>query len=98
MYVESAILFGNSIMKRDSHDTTVDLCTAINNRMAEKEIRSHLNIIVAIAWKRYGVKLQSIMFTEADFARKAKRRQTPVAAIIEEGRVIAGKTMRELLR
>jgi hypothetical protein len=98
MYVESAILYGNSIMKQDAHDTTVDLCVVINNRMTEKEIRSHLNIIAPIGWKRYGAKLQSIVFTEADFVRKAKRRQAPVAAIIEEGQVIAGKTMLELLR
>lgn len=98
IYVESAIIYGNSIMKQEAHDTTVDLCVVMNNRMTEKEIRSHLNIIAPIAWKRYGVKLQSIVFTEADFVRKAKRKQAPVAAIIEEGQVIAGKTIRELLR
>jgi hypothetical protein len=93
MYVESVILYGNSIMKQDAHDTTVDLCIVINNRMTEKGIRSHLNIIALIAWKRYGVNLQSLVFTEADFTRKAKRRQVPIAAIIEKGQVIAGKTM-----
>ena len=98
MYVESAILFGNSILKLDAQDTTVDLCIVINNRMTEKEIRIHLNNIAPIAWKRYGVKLQWFVFTEADFARKAKRKQIHVTAIIEGGQVIAGKTIRELLR
>jgi hypothetical protein len=98
MYVESAILYGNSIIKHDAQDTTVDLCVVINNRMTEKEIRSHLNSITPIAWKRYGIKLQSIVFTEADFVRKVKRRQAPIAAIIEEGQVIAGKTFHELGR
>jgi hypothetical protein len=98
MYVESAILYGNCILKHEAHDTTVDLCVIINTRTTEKEIRGHLNSITPIAWKRYGVKLQSLVFTEADFARKAKRRQVPVAAIIEEGQVIAGKTLHELVR
>jgi hypothetical protein len=98
MYVESAIIFGNSIMKQDAHDTTVNLCVIINNRMTEKEIRSHLNIIALIAWKRYGIQLRFIVLTEADFAHKAKRRQAPLEAIIEEGQVIAGKTMQELLQ
>jgi hypothetical protein len=38
------------------------------------------------------------VFTEADFARKAKRRQATVIEIIEEGHVIAGKTLHELAR
>jgi hypothetical protein len=64
IYVESAILYGNIIMKLDVHDITVDLCLIINNRMTEREIRSHLNIITPIVWKRYGAKLQTIIFTE----------------------------------
>jgi hypothetical protein len=97
MHVESAILYGSSIMKREAHDTTVDVCVIINNRMTEKEIRTHLNAISPIAWKRYGVKLQSIVFTEADFVRKAKRGHFSVKSIVEEGQVIAGKTIRDIL-
>ena len=98
MYVESAILYGNTVMKRDIADTTVDLCLVINNRMTEKEIRSHLNTIIAIIWKRYGARLQTVIFTESDFTRKAKRKQSPVTSVIEEGQVITGKSIQELLR
>lgn len=97
MYVESAILYGNSVMKREAHDTTVDLCLVINNRMTEKEIRSHLNIITPIVWKRYGAKLQAIIFTEPDFVRRAKRDQVSIQTILKEGHVISGKTFRELM-
>jgi predicted transcriptional regulator len=97
MYVESAILYGNSVMKREAHDTTVDLCLIINSRMTEQEIRSHLNIITPIAWKRYGAKLQAVIFTEADFVRRVKRDQVSVQAILKEGQVISGKTFRELI-
>jgi hypothetical protein len=97
MYVESAILFGNCVAKRDAHDTTVDLCLVINNRMTEQEIRSHINIITPIAWKRYGAKLQTIIFTEPDFVRRAKRGHVPVHTILKEGQVISGRTFRELI-
>jgi hypothetical protein len=97
MHVESAILYGNSVMKRDTHDTTVDLCLIINNRMTEREIRSHLNIITPVVWKRYGAKLQTIILTEPDFIRRAKRGQVSIQTIIKEGQVISGKTFREIL-
>ncbi|MGD1043966.1 MAG: hypothetical protein ABR936_01430 [Bacteroidota bacterium] len=97
IYVESAILYGNSVMKRDAHDTTVDLCLVINSRMTEQEIRSHLDIIASIAWKRYGAKLQTVIFTEQDFVRRAKRGQISVQTILKEGQVISGKTFRELM-
>jgi hypothetical protein len=97
IYVESAILYGDSVMKRDAHDTTVDLCLVVNSRITEQEIRSHLDIIKPIAWKRYGAKLQTIIFTEPDFVRRAKRGQVSVQAILREGQVISGKTFRELM-
>ncbi|MCX6122261.1 MAG: hypothetical protein NTX44_11695 [Ignavibacteriales bacterium] len=97
IHVESAILYGNSIMKRDMHDTTVDLCLVINSRMTEREIRSHLNLITPIVWKRYGAKLQTVIFTESDFVRRAKRGQVSVRTILKEGQVISGKTLRELI-
>jgi hypothetical protein len=96
-YVESAILYGNSMTKREAHDTTVDLCLIINNRMTEQEIRSHLNVIAPIVWRRYGAKLNTVIFTEPDFIRRAKRGQVPVQTILKEGQVISGKTFRELM-
>ena len=97
IYVESAILFGDSVMKREANDTTVDLCLIINSRVTEQEIRGRLDIIKPIAWKRYGAKLQTIIFTEPDFIRRAKRGQVSIQTIIKEGQVISGKTFRELL-
>jgi hypothetical protein len=98
LYVESVILYGNSTMKRDGNDTTVDVCIIINNRMTEKEIRTHLNVIAPLVWKRYGVTLHTLIVTESDFVRKAKRGIAPVTTIIEEGQVIAGKTLPEIVR
>jgi hypothetical protein len=97
LYVESAIIFGNSIMKRDVHDTTVDVCIVLNNRMTEKEIRSHLNLITPMAWKRYGAKLQFSIFHESDFLRRVKRGHPSVQSILREGQIIAGKNMRDLI-
>ena len=97
LYVESAILYGSGIMKRDAHDTTIDLCLIINNRMTEHEIRSHLKVITPMIWKRYGAKLQAIIFTENEFIRRVHRSHASVQAILREGQVIAGKTTRELL-
>lgn len=98
LYVESAILFGNCLMKRESSDTTVDVCIVINNRMTEKEIHTHMHTIAPIVWKRYGVKLRPTVLSEAEFLRKAKRRQHPLPSILEEGQVIVGKAIHELLR
>jgi hypothetical protein len=96
-YVESAILYGNSVMKRDAHDTTIDVCLIINSRMTEQEIRSRVEIIMPIAWKRYGAKVQTVIFTEPDFVRRVKRGQSLVQTILKEGQVISGKTIRELI-
>jgi hypothetical protein len=97
MYVESAILYGNSVMKRDAHDTTVDLCLIVNNWMVEQEIRSYVDAVTLIIWKRYGAKLRTIIFTEFEFARRVKRSHASVQIILKEGQVISGKTIQELL-
>ncbi|RPI06213.1 MAG: hypothetical protein EHM64_03795 [Ignavibacteriae bacterium] len=96
LYVESAILYGNCVMKRDTKDTTVDLCLVINNRMTEAEIRSRLELVKPVAWKRYGAKLQTVIFHETDFVRRVKRGQVSVFTILKEGQVISGKSYREL--
>jgi hypothetical protein len=97
-YTESGILYGSCMMKRELYEPIIDLCLVINNRISEKEILSHLNIVTPIAWKRYGAKLQTVVFTEAEFARRAKRGQAPIATIIKEGQVIFGKALNELIR
>lgn len=97
VHAESVIIYGNNVMKRDAQDTTIDVCLVINNRMTEREIRSHLNIISPLVWKRYGAKLETVIFTEADFVRRAKRGHVSVQTIIKEGQVISGKTIRELI-
>jgi transcription initiation factor IIE alpha subunit len=97
MYVESAILYGNSVMKRDAQDTTVDLCLIINNWMTEQEIRSYVDAVTLIAWKRYGAKLRTIIFTEIEFVRRVKRSHASVQTILKEGQVISGKMIRELI-
>ena len=97
MYVESAILYGSSVMKRDAHDTTVDLCLIINNWMTEQEIRSYVDAVTLITWKRYGAKLRTSIFTEFEFVRRVKRSHASVQIILKEGQVISGKTIQELL-
>ena len=96
-YVESAILFGDCVTKREAQDTTVDLCLIINNRLTEHEIRTHLKLITPLVWKRYGATLQAVVMSEADFIRRMKRGQAFVQTIQKEGQVISGKTVRELL-
>jgi hypothetical protein len=85
-------------MKRETNDTSIDLCVVINNRITDKEIQNHLNITAQIAWKRYGAKLQTNVLTETEFARRAKRGLAPVASIMKEGQVVFGKTLQELTK
>jgi len=96
-YVESAILFGASIAKTESKEPIVDVCLIINNRMAEKDIQAHLSNVARIAWQRYGAKLQTVVFTESEFNRRTKRSHASVAAILKDGQVILGKSLRDLV-
>jgi hypothetical protein len=97
MVVESAILYGNVVMKRDAHDTTVDVCLITTNWMTEQEIRGHLDTVTGILWKRYGAKLRTVIFTESEFYRRVKNNHASIQIILKEGQVITGKTVRELI-
>jgi len=97
MVVESAILYGNVVMKRDAHDTTVDVCLITTNWMTEQEIRGHLDTVTGILWKRYGAKLRTVIFTESEFLRRVKNNHASIQIILKEGQVITGKTVRELI-
>jgi hypothetical protein len=97
LYVESAILFGPAITKREMHGPSIDLCLVISSPITEREIRVHLDSIAPMIWKRYGATIHTMVCTETDFVRRIKRGQAQAVAILSEGQLITGKSFNDLL-
>jgi hypothetical protein len=97
LYVESAILYGPALLKREMHGPMIDLCLIINAPVTEKEIRTHLDAIAPTLWKRYGATLHLVVYGETEFVRRVKRGHAQTIAILTEGQLITGKSFGDLL-
>lgn len=95
-FTDSLILFGSVARKKENLQSDLDLCLVID-RVANKElVLERVHTISAQIRKKYGANLAPFIITKKEFLYKAKRKQPPVAAILKEGIVITGRSMREL--
>ncbi len=92
----SLIVFGSVARREESLNSDYDLCIVYNknrNRFEGivSELRDSLNT-------NYNIKLGPFYILETDFKKSAAKNISPINSIIEEGIVISGKSIRELIK
>ncbi|MEO8232270.1 MAG: nucleotidyltransferase domain-containing protein [Ignavibacteriota bacterium] len=93
-YSESVILFGSVARHEDNYKSDFDICVVykISKESAENsisELRENLNT-------KYGITLAPYFISMKNFAERAKKKKAPMADILKDGKVICGKTLKEL--
>lgn len=61
-------------------------------------MQEHIHSLGPVVHKQFGAGLSTVIFTTAEFVRGVKSKKPPIYDIVKEGKVIAGKTLREIVR
>jgi len=93
----SIILFGSTARREENIQSDLDICIVFKNAASKKKVEKIITDLSFFLNKKYGVSLAPFYISEADFAKRAKTKKSPVADIIKEGRQISGKTIKELI-
>ncbi len=94
-YCESIILFGSAARGDESIKSDLDLCIVYKGKSgiveeAVSELRTTL-------FKIFNITLAPYYISASDFRKSGKKGKAPLNSIIKEGKLISGKSIKELL-
>ena len=96
-YSSSLIVFGSTARGEEKIESDLDLCVVFGSAISKRKIEKTITNQSLPLFRKYGISLSPFYISEKDFAKRAGTKKSPVADIIEEGKVISGKTIRELI-
>jgi predicted nucleotidyltransferase len=94
----TVILFGSVVRRQETAHSDLDVCLLIRAPAEKDTVREHVHSLAPVVQQRFGARLSPLIFTAAEFARGAKSKKSPMKEIVNEGKVIAGKSLREVVR
>jgi predicted nucleotidyltransferase len=95
---QSMILFGSVARKAETTHSDLDVCFVLRNGQERETVLEGIDGMSQTIRRRFGASLSPFIITASDFRRRAKLKKPPVDNVLKDGVVIAGKSMRELLR
>ncbi|MFA6980238.1 MAG: nucleotidyltransferase domain-containing protein [Ignavibacteriaceae bacterium] len=96
-YSSSLFLFGSVARKEEKIDSDLDVCIVYKNVNSKKKIESVISELGFLLHKRYGVSLAPFYVSESDFVKKIKTQKPPIVDVLKEGKLLFGKSIKELL-
>jgi predicted nucleotidyltransferase len=93
--VISAVLFGSTARGDEKPGSDLDLCCIVQDEAKEDAVRNALGKSATHLRETYGVSIAPVFFTVAEARRR--RSSGLLRRIASEGRVVAGKTLREAI-
>ena len=96
-YSISIFLFGSVARREERIDSDLDVCIFYINSAAKKKIEAGITEYGFSLHKKYGVSIAPFFISEKDFIKRAKSMKPPIADVITEGKLLFGKSIKELL-
>jgi predicted nucleotidyltransferase len=93
----SLIVFGSVARKEETVKSDYDLCIVVKDMKQKAGAEEIVFDMKQDVNKKFGVSVSPIYFTKKEFALRAKKNKPPVNNIIKEGKVIYGRSIRELM-
>ncbi|MBX2993049.1 MAG: nucleotidyltransferase domain-containing protein [Bacteroidetes bacterium] len=93
----SVIVFGSVARHEETVESDLDVCLVVENNRKSIEAQERLSAIAPQLHRRFGVKLAPFIVTRSEFVRRAGKKLPPVRDILQEGVVIAGASLMEVL-
>jgi predicted nucleotidyltransferase len=94
-YAVSLVQFGSTVRGEDTLKSDFDLCIIYDKNSGV--IEEKVSELRSALFKTYNITLAPFYISTVKFRQLVKQSKPPVKNIIEEGRVIAGKSIKELL-
>ena len=91
----SLIVFGSVARNEETALSDLDLCVVLHK--GKTILENKVNSLRDLLYREYGITLASFYITENEFVKRAKSGKPPVTEIIKEGKVLYGKSIRELM-
>ena len=96
-YSESIILFGSTARKNETVESDLDICIVYKNIKLKREIEKITSGLNSVLKKKYGVSFAPFYISQAEFSERVIKKKSPIPEIIREGKLISGKTFKELV-
>jgi predicted nucleotidyltransferase len=94
-YAVSLVQFGSTARGEDTLKSDFDLCIIYDKNLSI--IEEKVSELRSALFKTYNITLAPFYISAVKFRQLGRQSKPPVKNIIEEGRVIAGKSIKELL-
>lgn len=91
----SIILFGSAARGTDKIDSDLDICVVYVK--SSNKIQEKVSILRTELSEKYNITLAPLFITAVQFKETGLKGKSPVKQIIKEGKVVAGKTIKQLL-
>ncbi|WP_337866033.1 nucleotidyltransferase domain-containing protein [Ignavibacterium sp.] len=91
------ILFGSVARGEEEVQSDFDLCIVYQGQSSRKKNESVIPKLREILHLNYGVSLAPLLITKSEFYSKARNNLSPVKNIIKEGKILFGKTIKDLI-
>ena len=93
----SVILFGSVARLEENQSSDYDLCLVYKNQSEKKKLEEIISQIRQKFYSQFGISIAPYFISASDFKQRAKKKLSPVNDIVKEGKVIFGKSIRNLL-
>ena len=94
-HVVSAVLFGSTARGEEKPGSDMDLCCIVRGEPEKEKVRTALERSNTRLRDTFGIRISPIFFTVDEVRRK--RASALVRQMVNDGRVMVGKTLREVL-
>jgi len=93
----SVILFGSVSREEETNGSDYDICIVYQNQNDKKKLEEIINKIRQNFYSLFGISIAPYFISVKDFKQRGDKKLPPVNNIVKEGKVIFGKSIRNLL-
>lgn len=93
-YSESIILFGSVARREETYVSDFDICVVY--KLGKANIEKLISGLRDKLYIKYGITLAPFLITKIEFLDRIRKKKPPVNKILIDGKVIYGKTLKEL--
>jgi len=90
----SIFLFGSVVRKEESIKSDLDICIVYQTPALKRKTEIKIAKLGSLLHTRFGVSIAPFYISEREFIKKIKLKKSPVVNILQEGKLLFGKTFK----
>lgn len=94
---QGGYLFGSVARKEETISSDLDICIIYNSIANKSSLEDLVSQLKPELYKRYSVNIAPYYISELEFVRRAKKNKPPLPDIINDGIILFGKQIKQLV-